>query len=47
MPNLHHLDATLTALINGFAGQVPLADGAMIGIAQWGGPVMVLAVALQ
>lgn len=47
MPNLQHLDAALTALIHGFAGQVALADGAMIGIAQWGVPVMVLAVALQ
>jgi len=44
---MQDFDATLTALINGFAGQFPAVDAAMIGIAQWGVPVMVLAVALQ
>lgn len=44
---MQDFDATLTALINGFAGHVPLVDAAMIGIAQWGVPVLVLAVALQ
>ncbi|PKP72244.1 MAG: phosphatase PAP2 family protein [Alphaproteobacteria bacterium HGW-Alphaproteobacteria-5] len=44
---MQEFDATLTTLINGFAGQFPVVDAAMIGIAQWGVPVMVLAVALQ
>lgn len=47
MLNMQHLDATLTALANSFAGRFPLVDAAMIGIAQWGVPVMVLAVVLQ
>lgn len=45
--NMQDFDATVTVLINGLAGQVSLVDAAMIGMAQWGVPVMVLAVALQ
>lgn len=44
---MQEFDATLTALINSVAGRFPIVDAAMIGIAQWGVPVMVLAVALQ
>ncbi len=44
---MQDFDATLTALINGLAGKSPLGDAAMIGITQWGVPVLVLAVALQ
>ncbi len=44
---MQEFDATLTTLINGFAGQFPVVDAAMIGIAQWGVPVTVLAVASQ
>jgi len=47
MLNMQEFDASLTPLINGFAGQFPVVDAALIGIAQWGVPVMVLAVALQ
>ncbi len=44
---MQEFDAILTRLINGLAGQFPVVDAAMIGIAQWGVPLMVLAVALQ
>lgn len=47
MPSLPHLDAILSTLINGFALQAPLADAVMIGFAQWGVPLLVLAVAVQ
>lgn len=44
---MQDVDATLTALINGISGHASLIDAAMIGISQWGIPVLVLAVALQ
>jgi len=41
------IDLSLTRWINGFAGVGPWLDGAMIGIAQWAVPLLVLLVAMQ
>lgn len=47
MPSLQHIDAILSALINGFARQAPFVDAVMIGFAQLGVPILLVAMAVQ